>query len=50
MKNCTSDVHTEILTTDFLTVIKDIITSSKVRKVTLCQVLYEEHGFVIIFV
>jgi len=30
MKNCTSDLHTEVLNLDFLTVMKNIITSSKV--------------------
>lgn len=31
MKNCTSDVHTEVLCVEFMTVLKTVITTSKVR-------------------
>ena len=31
MKNCASDVHAEVLCVEFMTVLKTVITTSKVR-------------------
>ena len=39
MKNCTSDLHNEVLTVDFLSVMKEVITSSKVCTSLVATVL-----------
>ncbi len=31
MKNCSTDVHTEVLSKEFMNIVKEIIVSSKVR-------------------
>ncbi len=37
MKNCSTDVHSEVLSKEFMNIVKEIIVSSKVRTYVLMQ-------------
>ena len=39
MKNCASDIHSEVLSVEFLGVVKGVITSSKVVVTDYCGTL-----------